>query len=33
LLLNSISTLQPFSRYWTLTVSGSRRWPFRVTWR
>jgi len=25
--------LQPVSRYWPLCVSGSRRWPFRVTWR
>jgi len=25
--------LQPFSRYWALSVLGSRVWPFRVTWR
>ena len=25
--------LQPFSRYWTLDILGSRPWPFKVTWR
>jgi len=25
--------LQPFSRYWPLSVFGSRPWPSRVTWR
>jgi len=25
--------LQPFSRYWPLSVLGSRPWPSRVTWR
>jgi len=25
--------LQPFPRYWALSILGSRPWPFRVTWR
>jgi len=25
--------LQPFSRYWPLSVLGSRPWPFMVAWR
>jgi len=25
--------LQPFSRYCTLSVLGSRVWPFGITWR
>jgi len=30
---NEASYLQPFSRYWPLSVLGSWPWPFRVTWR
>jgi len=25
--------LQPFSRYWAISILVSRPWPFRVTWR
>jgi len=25
--------LQMFSRYWTLSVLGSRPWPFMFSWR
>jgi len=25
--------IQPFSRYWPLSVLKSWPWPFRVTWR
>jgi len=24
--------LQPFSRYWALSIVGSRPWPYMVTW-
>jgi len=30
--LSSSLYLQPFPRYLTLTILGSRPWPFRVTW-